>query len=98
MNTFKAVALASLLASSAALAQWPAGTPEDRRGSPPSTMGNPTPQETVETGRDHEGRLVTEDGQPVETMREDDDPSLAPDRHSSPGGPNDPASDPGTLE
>lgn len=98
MNTLKIVALASLMASSAAFAQWPAGTPEDRRGSPPSTMGNPTPQETLETERDHRGRLVTEDGLPVETMREEDDPALAPDRYSNPGGPNDPASDPGTLE
>ncbi|MBA1263969.1 hypothetical protein [Stutzerimonas stutzeri] len=100
MNTFKIVALASLMASSAAFAQWPAGTPEDKRGSPPSTMGNPTPQETLETQRDSQGRLVTEDGLPVETMPEDDkgDPALAPDRYSNPGGPNDPASDPGTLE
>lgn len=98
MNTYKIVAVASLLAASAAFAQWPAGTPEERRGSPPSTMGNPMPQETVETERDSQGRLVTEDGLPVETMREEDDPALAPDRHSSPGGPTDPASDPGTLE
>lgn len=98
MNIFKIAAVASLMAASAAFAQWPAGTPEERRGSQPSPMGNPTPQESVETERDRDGRLVTEDGLPVETMQDENDPALSPDRHSSPGGPNDPGSDPGTLE
>ncbi|RRV17046.1 hypothetical protein [Pseudomonas saudiphocaensis] len=98
MNMVKIAALTSLMVASSAFAQWPAGTPEERRGSKPSNMGNPTPQETLETERDHKGRLVTEDGLPVETMREENDPAPAPDRHSSPGGPTDPGSDPGTLE
>lgn len=98
MNSFKIVAFACLLAAPAAFAQWPAGTPEEKRGSQPSNMGNPTPQETLETERDREGRLVTEDGRPVEAMPEENDTAPAPDRHSSPGGPNDPGSDPGTLE
>ncbi len=62
MNTYKIVAVASLLAASAAFAQWPAGTPEERRGSPPSTMGNPTPQETVETERDSRGDWLPKTG------------------------------------
>ena len=98
MNTLKVLALASLMASSSAFAQWPAGTPEDQRGAMPSPMGNPTPQESVETKRDRDGRLVTEDGAPVTNMESETTPSHSPDRHSSPGGPTDPASDPGTLE
>lgn len=98
MNIFRILTLTCLMVAPAAFAQWPAGTPEEKRGSPPSTMGNPTPQENLETQRDEEGRLKTEDGLPVKTLREENDPSLAPDRHSSPGGPSDPGSDPGTLE
>lgn len=96
---------ASLMASSA-FAQWPAGTPEDERGASPSTMGNPTPQETLDTHKDSQGRTVTEDGDLVseppateaEADPEADDASLDPGRHSGQGGPTDPASDPGTLE
>lgn len=57
---------ASVVASSA-FAQWPAGTPEDEKGARPSPMGNPTPQETLETHKNNQGRTVTEDGDPVAT-------------------------------
>ncbi|AHL75659.1 hypothetical protein CH92_11300 [Stutzerimonas stutzeri] len=106
MKSITTLVLASLMASSPVFAQWPAGTPEDEKGARPSPMGNPTPQETLETHKDSKGRTVTEDGDvvstPPKTEGESDpdvnDSSVNPDRHSSHGGPTDPASDPGTLE
>lgn len=106
MKSIFALVFASLMASSA-FAQWPAGTPEDDRGASPSTMGNPTPQETLDTHKDSLGRTVTEDGdlvsEPPETERggdtsDVDDASVNPDRHSGHGGTTDPSSDPGALE
>jgi len=105
MKSIMTLVFASLVAT-AAFAQWPAGTPEEERGARPSPMGNPTPQETLDTHKDSQGRTVTEDGDPVatppETEGESDpdvqDPSVNPGRHSGHGGPTDPASDPGTLE
>lgn len=105
MKSIFALVFASLMASSA-FAQWPAGTPEDERGARPSPMGNPTPQETLDTHRDSQGRTVTEDGDFVseppategEADQDADDASVNPGRHSSHGGPTDSASDPGTLE
>jgi len=94
------IALSTLVAAPA-FAQHPAGTPEDREGSSSSTMGNPAPQETVETQKDHKGRTVTEDGRPVAQPDNGDDgdaDSKDPTRHTSPGGVSDPASDPGSLE
>lgn len=91
------LAATSLFAVSA-FAQFPAGTPRDDTGSRPSPMGNPAPQETMETHKDHRGRTVIEDGRPVQQMDNGDAKSKDPARHSSPGGPTDPASDPGTLE
>ena len=61
-------------------------------------MGNPTPQETMETHKDHRGRTVTEDGRPVQQGNDGKDKSEDPTQHSSPGGPTDSASDPGKLE
>ncbi|MBE7377114.1 hypothetical protein [Pseudomonas lopnurensis] len=90
------VALSGLIALPA-MAQFPAGTPEDDQGSAPSPMGNPTPQEEVETRKDHKGRTVTDDGRPVAPTN-DEQESTDPTRHSAPGGPNDPSTDPGTLE
>lgn len=52
----------------------------------------------METYKDHRGRTVIEDGRPVQQMENGDAKSKDPARHSSPGGPTDPASDPGTLE
>ncbi len=100
-----AVALTGVF-TGAAFAQWPAGTPESERGARPSPMGNPTPQEEVETRTDSQGRTVTEDGKPVKTLKGSeadvdesaDDPSVEPGRHSSHGGPTDSASDPGEIE
>ncbi len=105
MRSITALVFASLMATSA-FAQWPAGTPEDERGARPSPMGNPTPQETLDTHKDSQGRTVTEDGDPVakppktegESDPEVQDPSVSPGRHSSHGGPTDSASDPGNLE
>lgn len=105
MKSITTMVFASLVASSA-FAQWPAGTPEDERGSRPSPMGNPTPQQTLETHKDSQGRTVTEDGKPVapaprteaEPDRDEEDPSIQPGRHSSHGGPTDSASDPGEQE
>ncbi|MCF7202500.1 hypothetical protein [Pseudomonas oligotrophica] len=92
------LALSTVVALPAA-AQWPAGTPRDDQGSPPSPSGNPAPQEEVETRRDHQGRLVTEDGKPVRNGTEEDaDSSEQPDRHSAPGGPNDDSTSPGSIE
>ncbi|KJH81908.1 hypothetical protein MCB86_00350 [Pseudomonas sp. KSR10] len=106
MNLIKILLLASAMASLPAFAQWPAGTPEEEKGARPSPMGNPTPQETLETHKDSKGRTVTEDGDvvstPPKTEGESDpdvkDSSVSPGRHSSHGGPTDPASDPGSLE
>nr|MBF0684046.1 hypothetical protein [Pseudomonas sp.] len=86
------------LVTASAFAQFPAGTSRDDQGSRPSPMGNPTPQETMETHKDHRGRTVIEDGRPVQQMENGDAESKDSERHSSPGGPTDPASDPGTLE
>lgn len=91
------IALSTLVAAPA-FAQYSAGTPGDSEGSRPSPMGNQTPQETVETQKDHKGRTVTEDGRPVAQPDDGDADSKDPTRHSSPGGVSDPASDPGTLE
>lgn len=91
------IALTTLVAAPA-FAQYPAGTPEDRQGAQPSTMGNPTPQETLETQKDHKGRTVTEDGHIVPNPDDAEADSKDPTRHSSPGGVSDPAADPGTLE
>lgn len=96
--TILAIAGAVSACTAAAFAQYPAGTPESQRGSSSSNSGNPAPQQELETHRDHKGRLVTEDELPVETMREGDNPAHAPDRHSGPGGPTDPSSDPDALE
>jgi len=83
-----------------ALAQYPAGTPGDDRASPPSTMGNPTPHEEVETRKDEQGRTVTEDGRPVVTPKHDREaePSTDPTRHSAPGGHDDPSTSAGELD
>lgn len=107
MKSIFALVFASLMASSA-FAQWPAGTPEDDRGASPSPMGNPTPQETLDTHKDSQGRTVTEDGdlvsEPPKTEREGetasdvDDASVNPGQHSGHGGPTDPSTDPGALE
>jgi hypothetical protein len=105
MKSILTLIFASAIASSA-FAQWPAGTPEEEKGARPSPMGNPTPQETLETHKDSQGRTVTEDGDlvatPPATEGESDpdvkDPSVQPGRHSSHGGPTDSASDPGSLE
>ncbi len=51
-----------------AAAQWPAGTPRDDTGSRASQMGIPTPQEKLETHRNEQGQIVTEDGRPVEGL------------------------------
>jgi len=97
----KRLMLTSILSALVALpvmAQFPAGTPRDDTGSRPSTMGNPTPQEEVETRKDHEGRTVIEDGRPVAPATGEDEKSTDPTRHSTPGGPNDTSTDAGKLE
>ncbi|WP_217474028.1 hypothetical protein [Stutzerimonas stutzeri] len=103
--TTMTVLLASLVAQSV-FAQSPAGTAEDEQGARPSPMGNPTPQQTLDTHKDSQGRTVIEDGKPVSPAPRTEgapdtdvtDPSVQPDRHSSHGGPTDSASDPGELE
>ena len=68
------LALTTLLASAAqpALAQWPAGTPREDTGARPSPMGNPTPTEKLETHRNEQGQIVTEDGRIVKGLPEND--------------------------
>jgi|TARA_R100000049_G_C1949400_1_gene96146 hypothetical protein len=71
---FKSLAVTTLLAAAAqpALAQWPAGTPREDTGSRPSPMGNPTPMEKLETHRNEQGQIVTEDGRIVKGLPEND--------------------------
>lgn len=68
------IALAALfsLCASSAFAQWPAGTPRDDTGSRPSQMGNPTPQQEMETYRNEKGELVIEDGRKVKGLESKD--------------------------
>lgn len=68
------LAMTALLAAAAqpALAQWPAGTPREDTGARPSPMGNPTPMEKLETHRNEQGQIVTEDGRVVKGMPEQD--------------------------
>lgn len=68
------LAMATLLAGATqtALAQWPAGTPREDTGARPSPMGNPTPMEKLETHRNEQGQIVTEDGRIVQGMPERD--------------------------
>lgn len=102
-HPFRALLLGALCAafSFSAQAQPPAGTPGDGRGSVSSPSGNPAPQEEVETRRNADGEVETLDGRPVNTrdgnMTNDGDRDDSP-KHSSPGGPTDEASDPGTRE
>lgn len=66
--------LVTLLASAAqpALAQWPAGTPQDDTGSRPSPMGTPAPMKKLETHHNDQGQIVTEDGRVVKGLPEND--------------------------
>ncbi|MGK9067381.1 hypothetical protein [Stutzerimonas chloritidismutans] len=66
------LAIAALMAAQPAAAQWPAGTPREDTGARPSPMGNPTPQEKLETHRNEQGQIVTEDGRIVQGMPEHD--------------------------
>lgn len=72
MMPLKILATTLCLASASVMAQWPAGTPERREGAYPSPMGNPTPSEEMETHRDAEGRVRTEDGREVKGMPHDE--------------------------
>ncbi|WP_252271652.1 hypothetical protein [Pseudomonas subflava] len=90
----------TLLFAAAAYSQAPAGSPEADEGSAPSGQGTPTPQQEMETHME-DGEVRIEDGRPVNSNDGDarnegkrDDAG----EHSSPGGPTDPASDPGTLD
>lgn len=68
------LAISTLLAVTAqpVLAQQPAGTPGADTGARPSPMGNPTPQEKLETHRNERGQIVTEDGRVVKGLPEND--------------------------
>lgn len=96
--------LVSGLIMSPAFAQWPAGTPEERQGAYPSPSGNPAHTEELDTYTDSQGRVRTEEGYPVETSPSGDEGTTwstegnGTDRHSSPGGPVDDATSPGTIE
>lgn len=70
----KALTIAAVMAAAAqpALAQWPEGTPREDTGARPSPMGNPTPMEKLETHRNEQGQVVTEDGRVVKGMPEND--------------------------
>jgi hypothetical protein len=98
MKRLMLAATLSALFATPSMAQFPAGTPRDDAGSRPSPMGNPTPQEEVETRKDHQGRTVTEDGRLVAPQPDSDEDSTDPARHSAPGGPNDTSTDAGKLE
>lgn len=101
MKALPLVTLATaLLLSAAVQAQAPAGHPDADNGSAPSSTGTPAPQQELETHR-HDGEVRTEDGRKVNT--EDGNAQNDGERddsaeHSPPGGPTDPASDPGSLE
>lgn len=58
-----------IIATQSAFAQWPAGTPREDTGARPSQMGTPAPQEKLETHRNEQGQIVTEDGQRVKAYR-----------------------------
>jgi len=94
------LSLAVLLAATQqAAAQWPAGTPRQDTGSRPSPMGNPTPQQEVETHRDDQGRVVTEDGKPVRSgAGADAEASERSTRHDDQGGPHDESTSSGSVE
>lgn len=66
--------VATLLATATlpALAQYPAGTPGNDTGTRPSPMGTPAVQEKLETHRNEQGQIVTEDGRLVQGMPEHD--------------------------
>jgi hypothetical protein len=70
----KSLAMTTLLALAAqpAFAQWPEGTPREDTGSRPSPMGNPTPTEKLETHRNEQGQIVTEDGRVVKGMPDEE--------------------------
>ncbi|WP_278390180.1 hypothetical protein [Stutzerimonas kunmingensis] len=89
-------AILSGLVALPAMAQFPAGT--DDTGSRPSTMGNPTPQEEVETRQDDQGRTVIKDGRLVAPQPGSEEKSTDPNRHSAPGGADDSSTDAGKLE
>ncbi len=68
-----ALSLVCCLLAIPALAQWPAGTPEERQGSYPSPTGNPAPMEEMEVHRSEDGRWVTEEGYEVKGFEERDE-------------------------
>lgn len=89
-----------LLLSTLVHAQAPAGSPDADQGSAPSGRGTPTPQQEVDTHR-QDGELRSEDGRRVNSHDGDAHSNGGRDdsaEHSSPGGPTDPGSDPGTLD
>lgn len=91
-------AILSGLVALPAMAQFPAGTPRDDTSSRPSTMGNPTPQEEVETRQDDQGRTVTKDGRLVAPQPGSEEESTDPNRHSAPDGADDSSTDGGKLD
>lgn len=96
-TTIAGAVLASLI-SIPALAQWPAGTPEDADASRPSPMGTPTPQQELETHVNSRGEVVTEDGRKVRVMPNSEVGPGMSTEHSAPGGPLDESTDAGKLE
>ena len=94
-----ALLAAAALFSLGALAQAPAG-PDAGEGSAPSPRGTPAPQQEMQTEPHDDGprteggrRVNSEDGNAQNDGRRDDSAE-----HSSPGGPTDPGSDPGSLD
>ena len=87
--------------SPAAFTPGARGLPDADEGSASSPSSAPGSQRPLETHRDQDGKVRTEDGRPVNNRdgdathdgRHDDSPE-----HDSPGGPQDPSTDPGTLE
>ena len=73
-SLLRPLAAATLLTAAAqhALAQAPAGTPLEDTGSRPSPMGNPAPQQKLETHRNQQGQIVTEDGRVVKGLPQND--------------------------
>lgn len=94
------IATAALLFATTALAQAPAGSPDAGRGSAPSPSGTPAPQHEMDVHRE-DGQLRTDEGHKVNTRdgnMQNDGGRDGSAEHSSPGGPTDPSSDPGSLE
>lgn len=66
------LAIATLIAAAQPALVQGAGILQDDTGTRPSQMGTPTPQEKLETHKNEQGQVVTEDGRLVKGLPEND--------------------------